>query len=390
MSLKWQVQTPVAEDMVALLDLADEKGRSVASVSKLVVDSAHRYTSKWPAGEEHADFYLLPVVASTPPGNYTLKAILHPAGDGSRLSVLDAEGRPQGAEVVLATVRVERQASVEGQEPDALIHSFGELALTEVEVLDSVVDPGAELWLRLFWWAAEKPSDDYRVRVALKDEAGNQVYVTRGRSVYDSFPTSEWRKGELVAENRLLRVPARLTGGTYTVSIGLERAHGGLVGAVDAGVVKVNDVERTYAGLTPTVERYAVFSDLFELLGYEVTTGGETGAGGSVELKLWWRSLRETDTSYTVFTHLLGPGEVVWGQQDSLPVGGSRPTPGWVTNEVIEDIYSLTLRETAPSGKYQLEIGWYDAQTMERLPVTEGSQEEGATRLILCELDLKP
>jgi hypothetical protein len=90
---------------------------------------------------------------------------------------------------------------------------------------------------------------------------------------------------------------------------------------------------------------------------------------------LLWRSLRRVDTDYTVFVHLIDAHERVWAQQDTHPVGGSRPTSSWEPGEEISDNHGLALPPDVPAGEYRIELGLYDATTARRLTVP--SQQEG-------------
>lgn len=51
------------------------------------------------------------------------------------------------------------------------------------------------------------------------------------------------------------------------------------------------------------------------------------------------------------------------GQMDSLPVGGARPTTGWVPSEYLRDEYQLVVDAEASPGEYVIEVGMYDAAT---------------------------
>ena len=54
---------------------------------------------------------------------------------------------------------------------------------------------------------------------------------------------------------------------------------------------------------------------------------------------------------------------------------GTRPTTGWLPGEVIVDKYEIPVRPDAPPGEYVIEIGMYNAETMQRLRAFD---EEGA------------
>jgi hypothetical protein len=58
----------------------------------------------------------------------------------------------------------------------------------------------------------------------------------------------------------------------------------------------------------------------------------------------------------------------MWGQKDNPPAKGSRPTTTWVKGEYIADEYTIPVHPEAPEGTYTLYVGFYNPQTMERLP----------------------
>jgi hypothetical protein len=72
--------------------------------------------------------------------------------------------------------------------------------------------------------------------------------------------------------------------------------------------------------------------------------------------------------AYTVFTHLLGEGDVVLAGHDGQPDGGHYSTTAWQPGQVILDDHWLTVPKNSPPGEYQLEAGFYLLSTMDRLP----------------------
>jgi hypothetical protein len=91
--------------------------------------------------------------------------------------------------------------------------------------------------------------------------------------------------------------------------------------------------------------------------------------GQGVELTVYWQSQRPMEVDYTVFTHLLDAEGRIRGQQDRMPVGGTRPTTTWLPGEIIADPYTIPLAPDAPPGRYRLEVGMYNLATGARLPV---------------------
>jgi hypothetical protein len=89
----------------------------------------------------------------------------------------------------------------------------------------------------------------------------------------------------------------------------------------------------------------------------------------------YWTSDGQVEHSYKAFWHLLSADRELLAQRDDLPLGGSRPTPSWQPGEVIEDRYKIDLGRDAEPGHYELSLGMYDAETMERLPAYTATGE---------------
>jgi hypothetical protein len=91
--------------------------------------------------------------------------------------------------------------------------------------------------------------------------------------------------------------------------------------------------------------------------------------GEWLRFALFWRAESPLEQDVTVFTQLIGPDGRVWGQHDNPPRGGWYPVSLWRPGEVVRDDYALRLDPAAPPGRYQLVIGLYDSQTLQRLNV---------------------
>jgi hypothetical protein len=120
----------------------------------------------------------------------------------------------------------------------------------------------------------------------------------------------------------------------------------------------------------PTVRCDVRLGDHIHLLGYDLTRR-ELSRSRPVAVTLYWSTTSPVDTSYTGFSHLLGPDGEIWGQHDGIPLGGARPTNTWLPGEVIVERYEIPLSPDAPAGDYSLAVGFYDLLTMERLPVED-------------------
>ena len=84
-----------------------------------------------------------------------------------------------------------------------------------------------------------------------------------------------------------------------------------------------------------------------------------------------------------MFTHLLDSANLIQGQHDNPPVGGTYPTTLWMPGEVIADEYALDVEPDAPPGEHVIEIGLYVAETGVRLPVLDEAGQVTGDRILL-------
>jgi uncharacterized membrane protein len=116
----------------------------------------------------------------------------------------------------------------------------------------------------------------------------------------------------------------------------------------------------------------ANFSGQLKLLGYTLKAE-EIKPGDSVQLVLYWQGLANMETNYIVFTHLTDENERIMGQQDNPPVSGLYPTTEWTPGEKIVDRYEIATSPEIPPGEYSIEIGLYELDSGERLPVLDAT-----------------
>ena len=95
--------------------------------------------------------------------------------------------------------------------------------------------------------------------------------------------------------------------------------------------------------------------------------------GEPLIIVLIWETSGIVEGNYTVFNHLTAMDGDGFDQKDNIPLLGRRPTNTWLEGEVIEDPYYLALDESLPPGKYELAVGMYDFETLERIPVFDSS-----------------
>jgi hypothetical protein len=125
-------------------------------------------------------------------------------------------------------------------------------------------------------------------------------------------------------------------------------------------------------------ERRAEFGDQLALVGWSVDgppgwKGGGLRPGDAVEVTTVWQAQQELETDYTAFSHLVDETGEGWAGDDHQPHNGSYPTSAWGAGEMVRDTFALAVPADAPPGLYDVQVGWYDPATNERLPVGEGT-----------------
>jgi hypothetical protein len=113
-----------------------------------------------------------------------------------------------------------------------------------------------------------------------------------------------------------------------------------------------------------------LFGDEVMLVAYEQQ--GPLRHGATVRLTLEWQGLRPMETDYTVFVHVVDEEGTIWAQRDSMPVQGERPTSSWVLGEIVSDEHEMMIPLDGPREGYVVEVGLYDAETGDRLPLAGG------------------
>ncbi len=126
----------------------------------------------------------------------------------------------------------------------------------------------------------------------------------------------------------------------------------------------------------------ARLGDDIHLLGYRLDASQVT-SGDIVPLTLYWSASSAIARRYTVFAHVVSEQGALWGQRDSEPGGGLRPTSTWLPGETIQDNYGLPVLAGTPPGAYQIEVGMYDAATGQRLPVTSADGRSQGDHLLI-------
>jgi 4-amino-4-deoxy-L-arabinose transferase-like glycosyltransferase len=107
------------------------------------------------------------------------------------------------------------------------------------------------------------------------------------------------------------------------------------------------------------------------LIGYEVS--GTARSGEALRPRLYWQAQAPIDENYTVFVQLFDERGDLRAQHDCQPQRGDYPTSVWQRGEVIWDVHGIALPSDLPADTYRLVAGMYLPESMERLPVFDGT-----------------
>lgn len=112
----------------------------------------------------------------------------------------------------------------------------------------------------------------------------------------------------------------------------------------------------------------AVFDERVRLIGWSADKS-EPKAGDEITLTFYWEVLQEFDEPWKIFLHLENRTRQI---ADHHAIEDTYPTPYWRPGEILEDIVTLTLKETFPAGDLKFYIGLFRGE--DRLPVTRAGQ----------------
>ena len=123
------------------------------------------------------------------------------------------------------------------------------------------------------------------------------------------------------------------------------------------------------------------FDDQLTLDGYHLTwetVGGLDEGDRVLGLVLYWQAQSVLPFDYTVFVHLRDAAGQNVAQADHQPLAPVYPPTLWPVGQTIRDRGVLTLPEEVPAGEYNLWVGVYRLDTLERLPVVDSEHADNA------------
>jgi len=407
LTLFWRRLRELQTDYTLFVHVIDAQGNLWGQHDKEPLGASYR-TRVWAAGDVVVDRFQPVVSACAPPGTYRLVAGIYERQSGERLPVTNGEGNQADLDVltVLPGLGLDLD-EVQPQHPVVATLTPG-LSLLGFDGQVDQLRPGDPLAMNLYWHVRAPVPADTLFTLRLRTADGRIEELWHGPA---QVSPSAWPPNRVVCDHRPIHLPPMLPAGRYTLEVALGETSAAL------GELTLLDQARQFNPPNPQHSLQARLGNAASLIGYDLP--GCKGAGEQAEsrgeiipsaplplrspaslllcppaplrLILYWQASGATDQSYTVFVHLLDSGGRIRAQQDNPPVGGQRPTTGWVAGEFITDTYTLSLPPDAEPGSYQIVIGMYDPRTGTRLPAFDANgQRQLDDRLPLGQIEVQP
>jgi len=334
----------VVDVRLRVLNLPDQPDYRL--VADLVDIAGYRWTQtfndsyfaeQWQVGETILMRLKFPTQIGRPPGNYKLLITIYSPTANLNLPAITLDGYA-AAYAALGPILFPRSEPQSIAEPLVTISG---LNLIHLDPPPITIRPGESLLFTLHW-QTQSPIPNPRLLITKL----NEIEIESGNPAHNTYPTTQWRPGEIVIDRHSPRLPRDLPAGKYNVT----------VNDFLIGTVAVQAMDRQFTPPTPSQSLISNYQSLFELIGYDLADSS---------LTLYWRALKETGTDYTFFVHVLDENGQIIAQRDTPPQNGNYPTSLWVKDEYVVDAIQI------PTAGASIEIGWYVAETGERLKTDE-------------------
>jgi hypothetical protein len=249
-----------------------------------------------------------------------------------------------------------------------LSHPFASgIELLGADPWPPAVNAGQTLPLKLYWRAAQTPSTPPRLTVHLRDASGSAA-----AGISADVAISATTPGQIVHTITDLHLPPDAPAGSYDLLLSAPAQRENA--PVSLGQIVVANRPRQFTMPVTGFPCEVTFGDAVQLLGLDAPSREiRVSAGRPITVTLAWRALNTPARDLVRFLHVLGPDGRPVAQEDRQPCAGACPAPSWLPGEVLTDQARLTLPADLPAGTYPLAVGWYDAETFRRLPVSGGA-----------------
>ncbi|MCS7060968.1 MAG: 6-pyruvoyl-tetrahydropterin synthase-related protein [Anaerolineae bacterium] len=297
------------------------------------------------------------------------------------LIVRDAEGRPltptMGTEPALSSLSITAAQIIS---PPSILRVFPNgIVFWHV---DWVHTGARTLCIRPTWSTQRVRADALKVALRLRGSDGRDIARVDGEAQAGLAPTWAWPIGAPIQDSYCIEALDTLhPGEPYTLLVRWYRVldhhvEGEIVlvgtrktGPFDVQTPTLALSEHRYQPPAMDYPRAAVFGDAIRLLGYDLLIATER-----LTVTFHWQTQAPIARDYKLFVHLSPADRPEPARQvDRLTLDGLYPTGMWQVGEIISETIVLDLTGLS-AGRYRLGIGWYDPNSLARLPAQENGQ----------------
>ncbi|GAB4442251.1 MAG: hypothetical protein Fur0044_38670 [Anaerolineae bacterium] len=276
--------------------------------------------------------------------------------------------------------------------PAPLTFGNGQLRLLGYDVHD---DPDNGVSFRFYWQSEAPLPDDTRLWPLIYDDTGrllsDPTQVPMIAAVW--YPPAKWQRGEIVVTETLPQLLPDIF--HLGLAAGPERSFADPgqrwpITAAPADAIRFDSgrwvqlatFKRYGLSLTRQAARLKLsplsstdvrFGPAIRLTGFDLDPAN-LQPGATLPVLLRWTTDQPLPTDYTVFLHLLAADGRLVAQHDAFPTWLTpQPTSQWPLRQPVLDRHELKLPADLAPGNYTLQVGVYDVQTLQRLPLPDGS-----------------
>lgn len=237
--------------------------------------------------------------------------------------------------------------------------------------------PGESFFATFYLQATQPLTTNLNALVRLVDADGAELLRREGWPW--GAATSTWSPGAVWPDGREFTIPTDARPGLYRVEMSFydPATLGPLGNAAAIAYLRVGEPPSPDATLSPLAE----FGDQLTLR-TAYLAANTVRPGATLMLHLLWQAQRDLTTDYTVFVHLVGADGRLVAQHDAPPLNGFYPTYFWRADTAVADQISIPLPNDLAAASYDLLVGVYATQSLQRLPVTRNSLPAGDRVLV--------
>jgi hypothetical protein len=224
---------------------------------------------------------------------------------------------------------------------------------------------GETLQLDLLWRSLQDHPGVFIVNATLDDEQGFRWAYRETEPDDRMYPSWMWSADEPVRDQIRLEIPAEVPPGRYLLNVKLlDRGRplpvvgtsGQTLGTQATLIpieIKRSESQARERDVVIAERKRQKLTDDLELFGNNLGDT-ELTAGGSLDLALVWRALRDVPKEYEARFRIVGSGDKAWGELIAPPAGVANPTDGWEKNDIFRGQYRIPVDRAAGPGEGRL------------------------------------